>query len=189
MSEVRTYGMECPHAEKAMQFLALIGVPVTVSPGARGFIEGVSIVDGALHVDPGVRASGLLHEAGHLAIVPTQFRSYLSGNLNSGMKRIVAELDALGLEPDSPLERAILQTGDPEATAWAWAAGKTIGIPDEMIVQDDEYSGEGPFIRVALAANSYVGIHGISHSGFCVPRPNSYRNLPVYPELAFWLQK
>jgi len=183
------YGMLCPHAEAAMQFLSAIGLSIEVKDGASGFIDHVAVVDGGLQADPKAPASGLLHEAGHLAIVPTRFRHYLSGNLGEGMKKIFAELDQMDLEPDSQLQRAILQTGDPEATAWAFAAGRAIGVPDELIIQDGEYSGEGGFIRMALAANSYVGINGISHAGFCVPRHNPYRPLPVYPSLAFWLQQ
>jgi len=172
-----------------MKFLSAIGLTVAVEPGASGFIHFVAVVCGGLRVDPKAPASGLLHEAGHLAIVPTRFRHHLSGNLDEGMKMIFAELYQMELESDSQLQRAVLQTGDAEATAWAFAAGRAIGLPDELIIQDDEYSGDGGFIRGALATNSYVGINGISHAGFCVPRHNPYRPLPVYPSLAFWLQQ
>lgn len=184
----RSYGMHCPHAERTMRFLNEIGISVQMAPGASGFIDHIEVVNGGLHVDPRATASSLLHEAGHLAIVPTEFRHMLNGDLGAGMRKIIQYLDGLELEPDSHLERAILQTGDPEATAWAFAAGRAIGLPDKLIIQDDEYSGEGRFIRNALAAGAYVGINGISHAGFCVRRANPYRPLPVYPTLAYWLQ-
>lgn len=184
----RTYGMQCPHAERAMHFLCEIGIAVQLAPGASGFIEHVEVLNGGLHVDPRAPASALLHEAGHLAIVPTEFRYMLSGDLDAGMEKIFQHLDSLELEPDSHLQRAMLQTGDAEATAWAFAAGRAIGMPDELIIQDDEYSGEGRFIRKSLAAGAYVGINGISHAGFCVRRATPYRPLPVYPTLAYWLQ-
>lgn len=171
-----------------MYFIAGIGLHVEIVPGACGFIEGVRVVAGGLHVDQGARASGLLHEAGHLAIVPNAYRHYLNGDLDEGIGQIFDEVDALGLEHDEPLLRAMLQAGDSEATAWAWAAGKALCLPEEKIIQNDEYGGDGAFIRSALAANSYVGINGISHAGFCVMRANPYRNLPVYPGMAFWLQ-
>lgn len=180
--------MLCPHAEEAMRFLQRIGLQVDVVPGAHGFIEHVAVLDGGLQVDPAAPVSGLLHEAGHLAVVPSRFRSYLSGDITAGMKRIMTEVEKLCLEPDSQLERAVIQSGDSEATAWAFAAGRSIGIPDDQIIMDDDYFGEGDFIRLALAMNSYLGIHGLSHAGFCVPRATKYRPLPVYPSLAFWLQ-
>ncbi len=184
----RTYGMQCPHAERAMQFLSEIGIAVQLAPGASGFIEHVEVLNGGLHVDPRAPASGLLHEAGHLAIVPTEFRHLLGGNLVAGMKKIYEHLDSMELEPDSHLQRAMLQTGDAEATAWAFAAGRAIGLPDNLIIQDDEYGAEGRFIRNSLAAGAYLGINGIAHAGFCVLRATPYRPLPVYPTLAYWLQ-
>ncbi len=184
----RTYGMQCPHAERAMQFLSEIGITVQSVPGASGFIEHVEVVNGGLHVDPRAPASGLLHEAGHLAIVPTEFRHLLGGNLDAGMKKIFEHLESMELEPDSHLQRAMLQTGDAEATAWAFAAGRAIGLPDNLIIQDDEYGAEGRFIRNSLAAGAYLGINGIAHAGFCVLRATPYRPLPVYPTLAYWLQ-
>ncbi|MDG1580995.1 hypothetical protein [Pseudomonas sp. GOM6] len=180
--------MQCSHADKAVGFLREIGLSVDIVPGATGFIEHIAIVEGGLQVDPRAPASGLLHEAGHLATIPTRFRGYMSGSLGAGMKRAFEELDQMGLEPDDPLARAMVQCSDPEATAWAWAAGKALDIPDEKIVQDHEYEGTGAWIRKCLAARSYLGINGMSHAGFCVLRATPYRPLPVYPELAFWLQ-
>lgn len=172
-----------------MCFLRDIGLQVEVVPGAAGFVEHIAIVDGGLRVDPNARASGILHEAGHLAVVPARFRHYLRGNINNGIRRMLDEIDTLDLEPDSPLMRAAFQTGDPEATGWAWAAGKAIGLVDHMIIQDDEYDAEGAFMRLCLSSNSYLGINGLSHAGFCVPRHHPYRDLPTYPSLAFWLQR
>jgi len=180
--------MVCPHAESVVQFLQTIGLDVVFAPGAEGFIDHVVIRDGALHVDPNARASGLLHEAGHVAIIPKPYRAYLSGNISPGIKRIFSELEALKLSPDDHLMRALINTGDPEATAWAWAAGKYLNIPESLIIQDDEYDAGGEYLRSALAANCYLGINGLSHSGFCVVRHNPYRPLPVYPALAYWLQ-
>ncbi|RMN17153.1 hypothetical protein ALQ64_03151 [Pseudomonas cannabina] len=182
------FGMHCPHAESAMQFLQGIGLAVAVKAGSKGFIDHVEVVDGGLYVDPNAAASGILHEAGHLAIVPKQFRHHLSGDLSKGIAKIFAELDMMDLEPDAHLQRAMLQASDPEATAWAFAAGKAIGIPETMIIQSAEYDGEGDFIRSALSALRYIGINGLSHAGFCVLRENAYRPLPVYPSLSYWLQ-
>lgn len=172
-----------------MAFLHGIGLSVSVRPGASGFVEHVHIVEGGLMVDPRARASGLLHEAGHLAIAPTRYRHHLSGDLYKGLQKIMDEVLALKLDPDDPLMRAVLQMSDQEVTAWAWAAGKASGIPDEFIIQDDEYDNDGDSLRIALSLSRYTWINGLSHAGFCVPRKNPYRSLPVYPELAFWLQR
>lgn len=180
--------MICPHAGRAVEFLQKIGLKVKIQAGASGFVEHINIVDGELLVDPQAPASACLHEAGHLAIVPNRFRHYLSGNIGKGISRMLDEIDATNPHPDDPLYRAALQTSDPEATAWAWAAGKVLDIPPELIIRDEEYDNGGADIRLCLAHNSYIGINGISHAGFCVPRRHPYKDLPAYPELAFWLQ-
>lgn len=183
------FGMQCPHAEKAMRFLRDIGLQVEICAGATGFTQHVEVIEGGLMVDPKAEASCLLHEAGHLAIVPEQFRHFMSGNLMAGMQHVYETVDRMGIDPDSALHRAVTQISDPEATAWGYAAGKAIGLPDDVIIRTVDYDGDGDFIRLALAANAYVGIHGVSHAGFCAIRKNPYRPLPVYPQLAYWLQK
>nr|WP_272955712.1 hypothetical protein [Pseudomonas aeruginosa] len=180
--------MLCQFAERALSFLRDIGLSVEVVPGAAGFIDHVRIKDGGLQIDPRCPASGLLHEAGHLAVVPKRYRHWMSGNLYASFNRMLKDPEFLAQEPDSPLYRAVIQATDPEVTAWAWAAGRFLGIPSEVIIQNDEYDGSGRNIRILLQANSYIGINGLSHGGFCVRRKTPYRALPQYPELAFWLQ-
>lgn len=190
VNAVSPSSMICPHAEKVCGFVAGIGLPIQIVHGAVGFIEHVRVVDGGLHIDPRASASSILHEAGHLAVMPACYRHYLTGDVGEGIQRMFQEMDELVIAPDSPLMRAALQAGDPEATAWAFAAGVSLGLPIEVIILDHEYGGEGEAIRIALSAKCYLGIHGIAQAGFCVVRANPYSQhaTPVYPELAYWLQ-
>src|SRR3546814_12146169 len=71
------------------------------------------------------------------------------------------------LSPDAPEMRAIMQAGETEATAWAFAAGRAIGLPDHVIIEDQDYDGEGEGIRFGLALNAYVGINGMVRGGMC----------------------
>lgn len=155
--------------------------------GVQGFIDGVRIENGGLIVAPSCRASGLLHEAGHLACVPGRFRGYMSDNLAHGMRKMMDELQPMALTPDHPLERAAIQCSDPEATAWAWAAGMAIGMAPEQIIQDDEYDGDGTDIRMMLSASQYVGIHGLAHAGMC-KRGAWAAPEDRYPNMTTWLQ-
>ncbi|ONN71218.1 hypothetical protein [Pseudomonas oryzihabitans] len=178
----------CPYVLKTAEFLADIGLTVLWRPGASGFIDHIEVVAGALHLDPRCSISALLHEAGHLALVPTFYRAMLSGDVHRAIGKVFDDPSVSELPPDHPTLRALLQASDPEATAWAWAAGRHLGVPDELIILDREYSGGGRDIRLALAARRYIGIHGLMHAGFCVVRATPYRPLPTYPDLAFWLQ-
>ncbi len=170
-----------------IEFLRSIGLVVHVQDGACGFIDGVRIESGRLIVGPSCRPSGLLHEAGHVACVPARFRGYMGDNLAHGMQRMMIALREMELEPDHPLERAAIQCSDPEATAWAWAAGVSIGLEPKQIIQDDEYDGDGAGIRTMLQANQYVGINGLAHAGMC-KRGAWVAPEARYPKMTTWLQ-
>jgi hypothetical protein len=177
--------------QSAIAFLRAIGLTVTEREGATGFIPHIRITAGTLEVDPSCPVSNLLHEAGHIATVPARYRSLLDGNISSGQQLMLFQAMKEVRDPDGPLYRAVVQASDPEATAWAWAAGKALGLADELIILDEEYDGEGAFVRLQLQAGAYLGINGLSHAGFCAvnERVGAVRQLPVYPALQWWLQK
>ncbi|MBC8738559.1 hypothetical protein F6X40_17515 [Paraburkholderia sp. UCT31] len=170
-----------------------IGIATTFVEKACGFLENVRIVNGTLHIAPECDASDVLHEAGHLSIIPSRYRSRANDDLDVLTKFMLEDLDLVnGDEPDSPLYRAVIQCSDPEATAWAWAFGKHLGLPEEEIIKDDQYPDEngvptGAEVRMCLAMRAYVGINGLAHAGFC--SVNRFGRLPVYPKLAYWTQE
>lgn len=180
-----------PELDRTVAFLKEIGLPVTVDATLRGeaFFERVQIEAGSLRVHPEALVSDVLHEAGHLAVVPARWRHLIDGNVDEGIQRMFEEADRLDLPPDGPESRALLQAGEAEATAWAWAAGKHLGFPDDTIIRDSDYSNEGPWIRRGLALDEYLGINGLCYAGFCGRGLLGRRKkLPIYPNLAFWLQ-
>lgn len=166
-----------------------IGLPTRIQNGATGFIEGVRIVEGELLVAPSARVSGLLHEAGHIAVAPKRFRYLISGDVDAAIEKM---FDVVKDEhPDSPLHRAVLQCSDAEATAWAFAFGTHLGYSPEFLIRDDEYDGEGQYTRLSLTLRSYLGINGLAAAGFCaVSAAVAARTArPLYPALAFWTQE
>lgn len=179
-----------PELLAATDFLTEIGLPWHWSPGAKGFIPGVDIRSGALYVCPTARVSGLLHEAGHLACLPGDFRPLAQRNM-SGVQKLMLDTLDFG-NPDGELERAAMQCSDPEATAWAWAAGEHLGLKPRAIIWDDEYANSGAELRGQLLRRQYVGIHGLAHAGFCSIRPGALadrRGIPAFPKMVRWLQK
>jgi hypothetical protein len=174
-----------------IEFLASIGLEVRQRSGASGFTPGVDIHQGVLFVDPDIATpSNLLHEAGHLATTPGQYRHLMGRDVQDGQRSMLEAIERSEIDPESPLYRAALQCSDPEATAWAWAAGMHLGIAESSIIVDDDYQGDGSSIRLCLVANSYIGIHGLSHAGFCCTRKllSSVTGKPAFPDLAFWIQ-
>lgn len=63
--------------QRVIDFLRTVGLTVVIEPDANGFVRLVRIVAGCLHVNPACAPSALLHEAGHLAIVPERIRAYM----------------------------------------------------------------------------------------------------------------
>ncbi len=166
-----------------IDFVREVGLEVKLLPTpVRGFIRHVRIDQGALFIDDKCPPSALLHEAGHLAIIPRDFRSLASTNVSKAIARGFKAAEKAGLTaiPDEPIVRALLQASDPEATAWAFAAGRAIGLPDEVIILDREYDGDGRMQRVMLSRGQHLGIHGLQHAGMC--------NARRYPKMSRWLQ-
>ena len=173
--------------ETVIAFLRSIGLEVTIVPGANGFTKGVRIVDGGLHVDPDCRPSALLHEAGHVSTVPGRFRAYMNDDIAVGVRKMFAEIQSMNLDPEHPLERAAIQCSDPDATAWAWAAGLAIGLAPEAIIMDDEYFSGGNVIRTMLSMCQYAGINGLAKAGMC-KRGYMVKQDERYPVMTKWLQ-
>lgn len=111
----------------------------------------------------------------------------MDGNQYAGQREMLRCIDEKGLHPDAPLYRAVIQCSDPEATAWAWAAGVSLGLPDREIIRDDECDGEGADIGLALQMNAYIGIHGLAHAGICAIRKRG--DQAAWPQLNFWTQE
>ncbi|KVP97061.1 hypothetical protein WJ97_11470 [Burkholderia ubonensis] len=177
---------------RVIQALNDIGIEARIVEGATGFLRGVRIVAGALHIAPDCRVSDVLHEAGHVACVPKRYRHRANDDLDVLAREMLEDVDRLGLHPDSPLYRAVIQCSDPEATAWAWAFGQHLGVAPEDIIEDHQYPGEdgvgtGVEVRMALSMRMYIGIHGLAHAGFCAT--NRFGRLPQYPQLVYWTQE
>lgn len=161
-----------------------------VQDGATGFLPKIEVILGGLVVDSKCPVGDLLHEAGHLAILPAHIRAQATGDL-AGIAAPLLLAVKSSVDPDSAAARAAINCGDSEATAWAWAAGKHLGIPGHAIIESSAYDGDGATVRAMLAAGLYPGIHGLAAAGFCVTKPGDlelHTGLPAYPRLAHWLQ-
>ena len=174
---------------RVMAFLNDIGIQTVFGEVPKdSFLREVAVVHGGLVVTPHAKPSAVLHEAGHLALIPGQHRHKAHGDLFAVINEVLNE------EWDDPCcEGAIaaIQCGDLEATAWAWAAGLSLGLEGRDIIMDPEFSNTGRSLRTALNAKAYCGINGLAAAGLCVvksPELSKASGLPIYPELARWVQ-
>ena len=173
-----------------------LGVPIELSeaPEEDAFIEGVWIDRGVMYVHLAtLRAPGdIFHEAGHLAIVPPDFRQYITtGDLEESefMTKMSEFLKQGGLLqiPECPVSRALIQCSETEAMAWSYAAAAEIGYPtlkvfffDEVELGDQPYEGHGEELDQSFALGCHMGINGMHHAGLC--------NMREFPKMKKWMQ-
>lgn len=174
---------------KSVTFLERLGLTIRVDPGVKGFLSGVEIRRGGLVVvqpDDDL-ASELLHEAGHLAVLPGMFRNEASDDLTDVMGIMEEWMNRhwATIHPDDPRIRAILQSGECEAVAWSYAAALAIGI-DTRIPFRRGFDGEGLSLHDQVASGYYFGVHGLAAGGMTdLPRP---RSITPFPRMKRWLQ-
>jgi hypothetical protein len=158
--------------EPILAFLRQAGIAVREERIAREtFLPGIAIAAGTLVVDrerlqwPG----DLLHEAGHLAVLPAALRPQASDDLQG----------APGAE----------FAGELEALAWAYAAATAIGLPVEVLVHPGGYKGQSEALIRMYALGIYPGLQGLCAGGMAAS-PAFLRDCgPVhYPRMLKWLR-
>jgi len=158
-------------ARRIMSFLRGIGLAVTEAPvPPESFLPGLRIVQGGLQVDlDQLRWPGdLLHEAGHLAVVPATLRATMD--------------DALAELPPVP------HAGEIEATAWAWAALRHLQLPSEVLFHDGGYHGRSQGLRTTFELGVYLGAAGLVSAGLAATPAQASAGAAPYPHLTAWLR-
>lgn len=168
-------------------FLDRIGIPVILSPGADGFLPGIRILGGSILVtaaDDGL-AGDLLHEAGHVAVVPALFRPLIDDDV-SGLEPafgeyIEAHPDGFSY-PEDPVCRGIIQSGEQEAAAWSYAAAVAAGI-DPWLPFSKGFNDEGRDVLERMRIRQHYGINGLAAGGM-----TRLRGADAFPSMIRWLQ-
>lgn len=174
---------------RTTNFFSKIGLPWRWEVDPCGFVDGICIDHGTILIDPAAHVGDVLHEAGHLATLPGQYRKLVFGDVAPVIAHMLATTNFD--DPDAPAARAAIQVDDSTATAWAWAAGHFLGLDPMLVIREEAYGGRAAEIRQALELGHYLGINGLSAAGFCVAgaRRAAETGRPAYPKLAFWLQR
>jgi hypothetical protein len=162
-------GFANPLTDKMARFLKEIGLAVragaVVGPTA---LPGIDVAPGVLIVDEaGLLYPGdLLHEAGHLAVVPPARRA----DFHHDAGNIPAEEMA--------------------AIAWSYAAARHIGIDAALVFHEHGYRGDGPTIVENFDAGRFIGTPILDHAGMA---HDGARRTPEgakpYPHMIRWLRE
>jgi len=183
------YGAE--QFDRIVAFLNDVGVPVTVGNfGPDGFLKGVTVRDGGLRVDPShlVASGDLLHEGGHIAVVPSRVRMHLTDDLQGSLSTAAETLGVAGPEID-----LIKRAGEPMAIAWSYAALLAADVPADCVFFPDSYrlQADPSGLLHALRTGNSFGIDGLARLGLTGNTgylAMLYDNgLPPFPHMTRWV--
>jgi hypothetical protein len=153
-------------------FLDDIGIAIRRRElGDECFLPGIRLAGGALEVDEAKLSypGDLLHEAGHLAVVPVAVRRRLTGSL-----------DGLGLDL-AELEVA--------AIPWSYAAAVHLGLDPAVVFHEGGYRGRSAGLLATFAAGVAPGLHLLEAADLAAgPRRASALGVPPYPHMLRWLR-
>ena len=159
--------------ERILAFLREVGIPVRETElDDDAFLPGVRVAGGGLLLDrTRLRWPGdLLHEAGHLAVLPPAQRAAMS--------------DDLAGHDDVP------HASEVEATAWAYAATVAIGLAPTVLFHEGGYHGQSGSLAMTYAMGVYPGAHGLVQAGMTASGPEAaMRGETTYPAMRRWLRE
>ncbi|MFN8396732.1 MAG: aspartyl/asparaginyl beta-hydroxylase domain-containing protein [Bacteroidia bacterium] len=113
------------------------------------FLPGLEVVAGRIVIDRKAMLSpgDILHEAGHVALLPAEKRAGFNGNLAA-------------VYPE--------HQGDEVAVIlWTYAAGLHLGLPMEDVIHDQGYHGQADWLRSEFAAGTFIGLPLLVWMGLC----------------------
>lgn len=159
------------HYPTIFAFLARIGLPIAEETlPADTFLPGIALRAGGLVVDtekllwPG----DLLHEAGHLAVLPAALR---------------------GDAHDDQLNQEAEHAGELEAMAWAYAAAVELSLPMAVLIHNGGYNGKAGDLLQMYTYGVYPGLRGLCEGGMAAAPGFTPDCGPVrYPQMLRWLR-
>ncbi len=158
--------------KRCVDFLEKIGIPVSYKKlEGPCFLPGLSIESGTIVIDEdALKYPGdILHEAGHIAVVPANERAALSGT----------SID----------KRHNHQAEEMMAIAWSYAACIHLDIDPTFVFHDDGYKGGGSYIVDNFREKKYFGLPMLQWAGMAMNEKDAARagQLP-YPDMVKWLR-
>lgn len=160
------------HYRTIVDFLVGIGLEIVEDTlHAETFLPGIALRDGGLVIDLEKLAwpGDLLHEAGHLAVLPTAVRNRANDDLAQ--------------------ETSVEHASELEAMAWAWAATIELGLPPDVLIHEGGYNGKSRDLLQMYAFGVYPGLQGLCAAGMTAAPGFASEPLPVrYPQMLRWLR-
>lgn len=155
-----------------INFLNTIGIPVVegIVP-SDSFLPGLVIEKGCIFIDyVALKFPGdLLHEAGHIAVIPAVEREFLNaGELEKRENRDGEEMAAI---------------------AWSYAACLYLELDSHFVFHDNGYNGGGNYIAKNFKEKKYFGVPLLQWMGLTLDEQKArFLNCLPYPYMMKWLR-
>ncbi len=164
--------IESENFDKCVAFIQAIGIPILFKNIEKDcFLPGLSIENGCIIVDrqkllyPG----DILHEAGHIAVVPSNERQTLNEESIDNRKDNAAE--------------------EMMAIAWSFAACVHLQLDVYFVFHENGYKGGARHIADNFKQGNYFGVPMLQWVGMTFERKNETEpEKPIYPEMLHWLR-
>lgn len=158
--------------EQCVRFLNSIGIETSYRKiGSKSFLPGLLINKGTIIIDTDAleHPGDILHEAGHIAVVPAADRSRLSEKFIIGRKnREMEEIMAI---------------------AWSYAACIHLQIDPYFVFHEQGYRNGREYITDSCSNKSYIGLTMLEKIGLTTNEKNAQRlHIPSYPHMIKWLR-
>lgn len=156
-----------PLIARIVGFVRGIGLPVVRGElDDTAFLPGLGLEAGGIVIDEArlLYPGDILHEAGHLAVMPADKRSRTQGRL-----------DADGGE-------------EMGAIAWSYAAVLHLGLDPAVLFHPDGYREGADALLENFADGRYVGVPYLQWLGLTLePARAAQQGVPAYPHMLGWL--
>ncbi len=163
---------EAVNFNKCINFLNNTGIKTIFRTETQdGFLPGLSIEAGCIIVNlNSLKFPGdILHEAGHIAVVPTDERHTLTA-------------DSIALRPNNAAEEMM-------AIAWSYAACVHLNIDPHFVFHDNGYKGGGNYIADNFKEKKYFGLPMLQWIGLTADEQRANElGISPYPAMIKWLR-
>ena len=154
---------------RIVRFLREIGFHITPTELSEPtFLPGITVDQGTILIDESklLYPGDLLHEAGHLAVIPAERRKRANGSVG---KKASEEMMAI---------------------AWSYAASVHLGLEPEVVFHEGGYRGGSAALIENFTNGRYVGVPMLEWIGLTADKKRAQENgIRPYPEMIRWMNE
>lgn len=158
-----------PELKAIMNFLNEIGIQVIEKKlDDTAFLPGLALGSNCIYVDYNrlLYPGDILHEAGHLAVAPSEIRNAVESaeNWPTDGEEIISIL-------------------------WSFAALKHLNLPSEYVFHPNGYKGSSDWIITNFETENYIGLPLLEWTGLTLSKEKAkLLNQEAFPKMQKWIR-